>query len=80
MKIVTVNAVTQCWNANCPECGEEVVDCDSGGSHMIDIYDEYAVCMFCEPKVYVIPRQKVFRPYGKSITDIKESIKKERGE
>ena len=75
MKIVTVNAVTQCWNANCPECGEQVVDCDSGGSHMIDIYDEYAVCSYCEPKVYVIPRQKAFRV--RTIAAVKKRIQGE---
>ena len=79
MKIVTVNAVTHTWNAECPECGEEVADCD-GGSYGIDIYDEYAVCMYCEPKVYVIPRQKALRLYERSIADVKERIKKERGE
>ena len=74
MKIVTANVVTQCWNANCPECGEEVVDYDSG-SHMIDIYDEYAVCMYCEPTVYVIPRQKAFRV--RTIAAVKKRIQGE---
>ena len=77
MKIVTVNAVTHVWNAECPECGEECINADDY-STMIEILDEYAICTECG--IYVIPRQKVFRLGGHSMADVKKRIKRESGE
>jgi len=72
MKIVTVNAVTHVWNAECPECGEECINADDY-STMIEILDEYAICTECG--IYVIPRQKAFRV--RTIAAVKKRIQGE---
>ena len=72
MKIVTVNAVTHVWNAECPECGEECINAVDY-STMIEILDEYAICTECG--IYVIPKQASFR--RRTIAAVKKRIQGE---